>query len=171
MIEVGQNHQQWQQYISHYDLIVEGLSKQGERFPDYYPHPDELRFPEGDFVTGWLGRHPYEGSILRRFYIRVRDVFLLQCEKDRRYFRSHEELDHISGQIALLINALLPNSVQLDEARLHIRLRKQRTLRKPELQRRLAVAWADIGFLDGAKLTTWPLDEAARARFWQPLRD
>lgn len=169
MEEIEENHQQWRLYINAYETIVKDFADRREPLPDYYPHPDELHFPEGRFVTGWLGNNPCQGSILRQFSVQERDVWLLQCEKDRRYFGSNEELDHVSGGLALFINVLLPKAVQLDQARLNIRLGKQRTLQKPELQRRLTAAWAEIGFPEGKSLMTWPFGEAVRARLLQTL--
>ena len=145
MDEVAENHQRWRMYSNAYEMIVKDFADRNESLPDHYPHPDELHFPEGRFVTGWLGNEPIQGSIFRQFWVQVRDVALLQCEKDRRHFRSKDELDHISGEIALLINAFLPKAVQLDQVQLMVRLGRQRILRKPELQMRLTTAWAEVG--------------------------
>ena len=122
MEEIEKNHQWWQRYAHSYDMVAKGHAERGEQLPDYFPHPDELNFPKGRFVTGWFGGEPMQAAISRAHFIRVRDVFLLQAEKDRRYYGSEHELDHISGKIGLFINAFLPKAVQLDEVALLVRL-------------------------------------------------
>ena len=138
--------------------------------PDYYPHPDELNFTESKFVTGWRGLEPIQAAILRAHYIRMRDIFLLQAENDRRHFRSKCELDNVAGTFGLVIDALLPEMVQLDAVGLTIRLGKQRALRKRELHRRLATAWAEIGLVDAKQMTTFRIDDAAIQRLLVKLR-
>lgn len=169
--EIYEDHQWWRRYVDAYDLVTKDYADRGEKLPDYYPHPDELNFTEGKKVTGWMGSEPFQAAALRAHYIRVRDVFLMQAEKDRRHSGSKWELDHISGTMGLFINALLPKAVQFDEVTLIFFMSKQRALRKRELQRRLAEAWAAVGSPESARMTTPPLDEAARKRAFAALRE
>ena len=170
-LEILENHEYWRRYASAFDRIARGFADQNEQMPDYYPHPNELNFVEGKFVTGWRGLEPIQAAILRAHYIRMRDNFLLQAEKDRRHLRSKCELDNAAGLFGLVIDALLPKMVQLDAVGLTIRLGKQRALRKRELHRRLATAWVDVGFADGKKLIAFPIDEAAIKRALVKLRE
>lgn len=169
--EVNENHQYWRKYVAAFDEIVRGFADRCEPMPDHYPHPDELNFAEGKLVTGWLGGEPIQAALLRAHYVRLRDVFLLQAEKDRRYFGSNCELDHVSGMMGLFINVFLPKAAQLDEVILSIHLSKQRVFRKRELQRRLAAAWADVGCPEAKQMTTPPFEEAARRRALVKLRE
>jgi hypothetical protein len=106
-------------------------------------------------VRGYLGRKPVQGSALRSCFIRLRDVFLLQAEKDRRHFGLKEEADTAGYLLACWYDGLLPEVFRIDVATIMIGLGKQRGLRKRELQDRLAAAWADLGSSQSKDLTTF----------------
>ena len=169
--EIEKDHEEWRQYVVVYDKIVEGFRLRGEPLPNYYPHPDELHFPTGRKVTGWLGQDPYEGAVLRAHYVKVRDIYLLQSEKDRRYWGSKNDLENGSGGLVLFINALLPNSAQLDVVGLTVRLGQQHVLPKRELQQRLTAGWAEIGFPEGKTLITPPIDPAIQIRLLRSVAE
>lgn len=171
MEDIERNHLEWRSYISAYEPMIKGFASRSEPVPDYFPRPDELTFQVGKFVGGWLGHEPIQGAVYRSHYVRLRDLFFLQCEKDRRHSGSKEELNHLSGGLAKFINAILPTSAHLDDVRVIIELGRQRCLRKRELQLRLTEGWKNIGWPEGRNLVTPPIDHAAQMRAFRRLSE
>jgi hypothetical protein len=145
MTEIRENHEFWHNYISEYKKLEEA----GQVLPQEYPHPDDLIFPSDDHVM-IRGGAPTEAAWSRQYLIRLRDLWWLQAEMDRRNWgpRSSLRVRPIltSEVVALLINQTLPSRLQLNDANFLQLTSDYMGLKKRELEQRLKIAWRDFGF-------------------------
>lgn len=144
--EIEENHEYWKDYAAKYEKIAADLQKKGEPFPKDLPHPEDLIFKEGSHVM-IRGGDPIESAPAREWLIRLRDVLLLQAEKDRRSVPAAGDgpMDFISGYLARANNLALPKRMQLDDFHLTMRVLSYKTLKKRDLDKQLKIGWSALG--------------------------
>ncbi len=160
--EISEDHEFWRTYTAAYEERISALLNAGHSIPEGWPHPDDLVFEEGRHVM-IRGGDSLEAARDRELRIRFRDTFMLQAEKDRRYFRSTTPLQDdvpifISEILVTLLNSSLPKRLQLDDVQLIMRMDRARTLKKRELEQRLRKDWADLGISEARNLITPPVN-------------
>lgn len=145
-VEIEENHEYWKDYAAKYEKIAADLQKKGEPFPKDLPHPEDLIFKEGSHVM-IRGGDPINSAPAREWLIRLRDVLLLQAEKDRRSVSAAggSPIYFISGYLAWGNNLALPKRMQLDDFHLTMRVLSHRTLKKRDLDKQLKTGWSVLG--------------------------
>jgi hypothetical protein len=158
--EICDDHEFWRNYAANYGEHVAVLQKTGKLVLDYWPHPDDIVFEDGEHVR-FIGGGPTIAVQNRKTIIRFRDVLMLQAEMDRRCFLrdnpGRASPIFVSDYLMVHANSCLPVRKQLDDCRLLTRIMRIKTLRKAELQRRLKDNWAEFGLTLAPNGTTPPL--------------
>lgn len=160
--EIREEHDLWRKYAATYEEKISALLKAGHSIPEGLPHPDDLVFEDGCHVM-IRGGDPLEAARDRDLRIRLRDAYMLQAEKDRRYFCSSATPPNdgpifISEILAERLNSSLPKRLQLDDFQLVLRMDRARSLKKRDLEQRLRRVWADLGFPNARNFVTPPVN-------------
>lgn len=137
--EIEEDHSYWRTYCAAYRQ----KERDGYSLPEDIPHPDDLIFKDGKFVTFvWTPKLAAE----KRHLIQS---LLLQAEKDTRALCTGPDIAHdpkpLSLVLALVLNNLLPPRYRFDDVQLLMIMDKYRAMTKRRLETALKEALLAAG--------------------------
>lgn len=156
--EIKEDHEGWREYCKNYEIVRSHAKETSFLPPEDWVHPEDLVFEEGRHVMV-RGGDPVGAAKSREYRIRLREVFMLQVELDRRLHRAtghglRRAPIFVSEVLVVMLNSSLPNRLQLQDFELIWRMDCNRKLKIQELKRRLKMEWTSIDMPDACNLIT-----------------
>lgn len=160
--EIEEENRFWRDYAERYPELIAYYKATGPS-SDELPHPDDLVFEEGQPVM-FRGGDPIEAKRHRELRIRLRDVFLLQAERDLRHHcgvtgaQWQDAPAFISTYFVVTLNDSLPKRLRLDDIQLFMRMMLIHSMKTRDLAKQLRKGWAELGIPEAKDLITAPIE-------------
>jgi len=152
LLAIQRDHEFWTRYVANCEEFIAACEEEGKYSRADFPHPDELLFRDRHPVTGYLGGSPYDLPKLRQVIIKVRDILMLQSERDRRHFGSKREGLTASEYMAFCWNKVLIDQFKLNETEFFDRMDSYQAMKKRDLESQLLSELKELGFPKNGKL-------------------
>jgi hypothetical protein len=135
----------WCRYIENYKNLVKEYADDKETPASDFPHPEELLFLPNDFVKNWRGGPPFKAAEERTILSKLRDLMLLQAEKDGRSNGGISPPLRVAEYCAFCLNEMMPPRLRFSDGKWLVERSRNSTLKGRELLAKIRAAFEDLG--------------------------